>query len=197
VRLTDFVLHCACHQLRAWQLSDPTLSELTMSVNIAAADLAQPAFVARVSRALVEAGLRPQHLTLELTENILMAGINDAHATLTELRRLGVQVAVDDFGTGYSSLSHLAHLPIDSLKIDRSFIHQLVSGSDQSAVVGAILQLGQALRKGVVAEGIETAAQQAQLRELGCRFGQGYHLGTPLTPEAAGDWLQARRSALH
>jgi EAL domain-containing protein (putative c-di-GMP-specific phosphodiesterase class I) len=197
LQLSDFVLHCACQQLRRWQLSDPNLAELTMSVNLSAHDLAHPALVARVSRAIVEAGLRPEHLTLELTENILMSHIEGAVDTLAALRRLGVHLAVDDFGTGYSSLSHLSKLPIDSLKIDRSFVSQLQEGSDDAAVVAAIIQLGGSLRKLVVAEGIESAAQMAQLRELGCTYGQGFHLATPLTEAAAGDWLRARRGAVH
>ena len=197
LQVSDFVLHCACRQLRQWQQSSPELAELTMSINLSGHDLAHPALVARVSRAIVEAGLRPEHLTLELTEDILMSHISGAVAVLNALRRLGVRLAVDDFGTGYSSLSHLSRLPIDSLKIDRSFVHQLQRDSDDSAVVAAIVQLGSTLRKAVVAEGIETADQIEQLRELGCEMGQGFHLASPLTEQAAGEWLAARRQPLH
>ncbi len=197
LQLSDFVLHCACHQLRQWQLSDPRLAELTMSINLSAHDLAHPALVARVSRAIIEAGLRPQHLTLELTENILMSHIEGAVAKLDALRRLGVHLAVDDFGTGYSSLSHLSKLPIDSLKIDRSFIAHLQPGSDDAAVVGAIIQLGGSLRKAVVAEGIESASQMAQLRDLGCGFGQGFHMASPLSGVATGEWLREQRGVVH
>ena len=197
LQVSDFVLHCACRQLRQWQQSSPELAELTMSINLSAHDLAHPALVARVSRAIVEAGLRPEHLTLELTEDILMSDIRGAVETLSALRRLGVRLAVDDFGTGYSSLSHLSRLPIDSLKIDRSFVHRLKRNSADAAVVAAIVQLGSTLRKAVVAEGIETADQMEQLRELGCEMGQGFHLSTPLSEEAAGKWLAARRLPLH
>ena len=197
LQLSDFVLHCACHQLRQWQLSDPRLAELTMSINLSAHDLAHPALVARVGRAIVEAGLKPQHLTLELTENILMSHIEGAVAKLDALRRLGVHLAVDDFGTGYSSLSHLSKLPIDSLKIDRSFIAHLQPGSDDAAVVGAIIQLGGSLRKAVVAEGIESASQMAQLRDLGCGFGQGFHMASPLSGVATGEWLREQRGSFH
>jgi diguanylate cyclase (GGDEF)-like protein/PAS domain S-box-containing protein len=196
--LSDFVLHCACQQLSRWQHSAPELAGLTMSVNVSAGDLAQSAFVARVSRALIEAGLRPEHLTLELTEGILMSQIGGAMETLAALKRLGVQLAVDDFGTGYSSLSHLSKLPIDSLKIDRSFVSSLRPGTDEAAVVQAIIQLGAALRKSVVAEGIESAEQMDQLRAMGCGFGQGFHLGTPLSLLEAGDLLRRRPPvALH
>ena len=197
LRLSDFVLHCACQQLRQWQLSDPRLAGLTMSINLSAQDLAHPGLVARVSRALVEAQLRPEHLTLELTENILMSQIEGVLPTLAALRELGARLAVDDFGTGYSSLSHLSRLPIDSLKIDRSFVHQLQPGSDDAAVVSAIIQLGSTLRKEVVAEGIESAAQMAQLRALGCGYGQGFHMAQPLGGPETGEWLRARRGALH
>ncbi|MDP2006479.1 MAG: EAL domain-containing protein [Rubrivivax sp.] len=197
LQLSDFVMHCACHQLRQWQLSDPNLAELTMSINLSAHDLAHPALVARVSRALVEAGVKPEHLTLELTENILMSQIEGVAGQLAALRRLGAHLAVDDFGTGYSSLSHLSKLPIDSLKIDRSFIAHLQPGSDDAAVVGAIIQLGGSLRKVVVAEGIESASQMAQLRDLGCGFGQGFHMASPLSGPATGEWLRAQRGALH
>ncbi len=197
LRLSDFVLHCACHQLRQWQLSDPRLAELTMSINLSAHDLAHPALVARIGRAIVEAGLRPQHLTLELTENILMSQIEGVLPTLAALRQLGVRLAVDDFGTGYSSLSHLSKLPIDSLKIDRSFVSHLQPGSDDAAVVSAIIQLGGTLRKAVVAEGIESADQMAQLRELGCGYGQGFHMAEPLGAVQAGQWLREQRGALH
>ena len=190
--LSDYVMNCACQQLRLWQRSQPDWAALTMSVNVSAVDLAQPDFVARVGRAVVEAGLAPQHLTLELTENVLMAQVQGVTQKLQALRAIGLRLAVDDFGTGQSSLSHLSRLPVDSLKIDRSFIHQLQWGSDDSAVVRAIVQLAGSLRKGVVAEGIETAAQAAQLRDMGCTYGQGFHLGTPLSAMDASALLQLR-----
>ena len=184
MRLTDFVLNCACRQLRAWQQLAPEHAGLTINVNVSGFDIAHPAFVARVSRALVEAGVQARCLTLELTENILMARLENALPALTELRQLGVQLAVDDFGTGYSSLAHLATLPIDVLKIDRSFVHRLEVGSNEAAVVRSIVLLGSSLGKEVVAEGIENESQLEQLRAMGCRFGQGYLLGRPL---GAGD----------
>ena len=184
VKLTDFMLHCACRQLREWQLSDPAWAELTVNVNVSGHDIAHPAFVARVTRALVEAGLKPQHLCIELTENILMSRLEGALSVLGELRRLGVLLAIDDFGTGYSSLSHLSTLPIDCLKIDRSFVSRLEHGSNEAAVVKSILLLGHSLGKAVVAEGIETEEQLFLLQEMGCDLGQGYLLARP---QAAAD----------
>ena len=190
--LSDYVMHCACQQLRLWQVSDPGWRQLTMGINISAADLSQPDFVARVGRAVVEAGLTAQHLSLELTEDVLMAQVEGTAHKLQALRALGLRLAVDDFGTGQSSLSHLTRLPVDSLKIDRSFIHQLQWGSDDSAVVRAIVQLAGALHKTVVGEGVETAAQAAQLRDMGCSHGQGFHLGTPLSAMDASALLRLR-----
>jgi len=187
-KLTDFVLHCACHQLAVWQRRHPTL---VMSVNLSGNDLAHSALVARVTRGLIEADVRPQHLTLELTENILMSRLEGALPQLAELRRMGVGLAVDDFGTGYSSLAHLSTLPIDCLKIDRSFVNVLTAGSNEAAVVRAIVLLGQSLGKSIVAEGIETEAQRLQLLEMGCDIGQGFLLGRPLAPEEAQELLNA------
>ena len=184
VPLTDFVLNRACRQLKEWQLADASFGALTMQVNLSGKDLGQTALVARVTRAIVAAGLQPQHLTLELTENILMERLETALPILVELRDLGIGLSVDDFGTGYSSLAHLSSLPINSLKVDRSFVRNLRAGSKESTVVRAIVHLGNSLGKQVVAEGIESASQFAQLREMGCQTGQGFHMSRPLTPEA-------------
>ena len=180
LRLTDFVMHCACRQLREWQQVDPAWAELTMNVNVSGHDLAHSAFVARVTRAVVESGLQPRHLCLELTEDILMSRLEGALPVLRDLRRLGVTLAIDDFGTGYSSLSHLSTLPIDCLKIDRSFVNRLDQGVNEAAVVRSIVLLGTSLGKVVVAEGIETAAQLELLREMGCGWGQGFLLARPM-----------------
>ena len=179
IKLTDFVLHCACRQLREWQDSDPTWAALTMNVNVSGHDISHPAFVARITRAIVEAGLKPAHLCIELTEDILMSRLEAALPMLSELRQMGVTLAIDDFGTGYSSLSHLSTLPIDCLKIDRSFVTGLDAGSNEAAVVRSIVLLGSSLGKAVVAEGIETDAQLQQLQEMGCELGQGYLLARP------------------
>ena len=190
VPITDFVLRNACQQLKAWQLKSPAFAELTMQINISGNDIAHSGFLPRITRALVGARLQPQHLTLELTENILMERLEGALPMLAELRALGIGLSVDDFGTGYSSLSHLSSLPIDSLKIDRSFVRDLHLGSNESAVVRAIVLLGKSLGKSIIAEGIETEAQLTLLREMGCAVGQGFHLARPLAPEVADTLLE-------
>lgn len=184
VQLTDFVLGRACTQLKAWQELAPRYGSLKMHVNVASNDLASSNFVSRITRALVTSRIEPHCLSIELTENILMESLASAMAMLTELHGLGVGLSVDDFGTGYSSLSHLSTLPIDCLKIDRSFVKNLSPGSKEAAVIRAIVLLGKSLGKEVIAEGIETAEQLAALTELTCDVGQGYLLGRPLKVEA-------------
>jgi EAL domain-containing protein (putative c-di-GMP-specific phosphodiesterase class I) len=139
--------------------------------------------VSRIRHALQSCGLAPRHLVVELTETILMSQLSAAIGSLQQLRMLGVGLSVDDFGTGYSSLSHLSVLPIDSLKIDMSFVRPLRAGSKEAAVVRAIVLLGTALGKEVIAEGIETQAQLELLRDMGCDTGQGYYLSRPLPAE--------------
>jgi diguanylate cyclase (GGDEF)-like protein len=189
--LTDFVLRTACRQLREWQSRGDEFSELTLHVNVSGADITHSGFVSRVNAAIVESRLQAQHLTLELTENILTARLEAALPTLTELRRLGVGLSVDDFGTGYSSLRHLSTLPVNGLKIDRAFVADMQRGSNEAAVVRGIVLLGNSLGKAIIAEGIETPEQLKLLREMGCRAGQGFHLSRPLTAELADAMLES------
>jgi diguanylate cyclase (GGDEF)-like protein len=179
--LTDFVLRTACRQLREWQSRDPRFCDLSMHVNVSGADIAHPSLVSRVNTAIVEAGLQARHLTLELTENILVSRLEAALPTLTELRRLGVGLSVDDFGTGYSSLRHLSTLPVNCLKIDRAFVAEMQRGTNEAAVVRGIVLLGASLGKAIIAEGIETPEQLDLLQDMGCKQGQGFHLSRPLT----------------
>ena len=183
VRITDQVMERACKQLRAWQQRSPLFERLQMHVNIAGADLLGSALVERVERITRDARLDPCFLTIEVTEGILIPRVNDAADTLTRLQQSGVSISIDDFGTGYSSLSHLSTLPIDSLKIDRSFVSLMRPGSKESEIVRAIVSMAHALGKSVIAEGIEQESQMLQLRDLGCEFGQGYYYSHPMVPE--------------
>ena len=191
VELTDMMLSRACTQLRLWQQRHASLAELKVQVNLSSNDVAHSALAERIERALRESGVKARHLTLELTENILMQRVEGAMTTLDALRRIGVGLAIDDFGTGYSSLSYLSSLPIDSLKIDRSFVNGMRRGSKDAEIVRAIVSLGAALGKSVVAEGIETSSQFAQLQALGCEGGQGYHLARPMASGEVDDLLDA------
>ncbi|HUP97703.1 MAG TPA: EAL domain-containing protein [Usitatibacter sp.] len=189
VPLGNWVLNEACRQLRAWKDAHGQ-SGLRMSVNVSSLQLTHPEFVARVREALSSAQLTPSELTLEVTESVLMDGIENAVSTLNELRHMGVTLSIDDFGTGYSSLNYLATLPIDALKVDRSFIERMSDAGEGSEIVKAIFKLGHALSKQVFAEGIETGDQLSQLQELGCEFGQGYLLSRPVDAERAGIFVK-------
>ncbi|MEW6706883.1 MAG: EAL domain-containing protein [Pseudomonadota bacterium] len=192
VELTDFVLHQACQQLKRIQAVMPGAERLTMHVNISSSDITHKGFVPRVTRAIAAAQLRPSQLTLELTENILMSSLEGALPTLGELTALGFRFSVDDFGTGASSLSHLSRLPVDSLKIDRSFVHKLDDPAN-AGVVKAIVFLAHTLGKTVVAEGIETAEQLKRLCAMGCEAGQGFHLSRALPGPSVEAALRASR----
>ena len=182
-QLTDFALQGACGELRRWHAAAPQFADLTMHINVSRNDLPHAGFVPSVMAALQRAGLAPRHLTLELTENILMEQLEAAMPVLEDLRRQGVSLSLDDFGTGSSSLRHLSGLPIDSLKIDRSFVANLGPLASEAAVIGAIVSMGRSLGRTVIAEGIETPAQATMLQELGCEAGQGFHFCHPLPPQ--------------
>jgi diguanylate cyclase (GGDEF)-like protein/PAS domain S-box-containing protein len=185
-----WVLREACRQVKAWQERWPTPTPLTIAVNLSARQLQHPGVVDEVSAALAAAGLDPRSLVLEITETAIMEQLDAAIRILTELRRLGLRLALDDFGTGYSSLSYLQRLPVDILKIDRSFVGGVARSTEDSALARGILTLGQTLGLEVVAEGIETAEQLAALRELGCQLGQGYFFARPLGPAAVDALLE-------
>jgi diguanylate cyclase (GGDEF)-like protein len=179
-----YVLTEACAQCRHWQREHLNCAGLAMSVNISSRLLVGPDLVNQVSRALDETGLSPGDLTLEVTEVAMMRDTDAAARNLRALSRIGVRFAVDDFGTGYSSLSHLHDFPIHVLKIDRSFVDDVVGGSGHPELARAIVALARTLGLVSVAEGVETAAQAEALQALGCDLAQGFHLCEPR--EAAG-----------
>lgn len=177
VPLGRWLLGAACRAAAAW----PDAPEaLTLAVNISARQLEQPGLVADVAAALDASGLAPGRLWLELTETVLLSDAPFAIETLGRLRDLGVRVALDDFGTGHSSFARLKHLPIDGLKIDRSFVADLPGNALDMAIVGAIATIGRRARLCVVAEGLETAAQARAVMDCGVPCGQGYHYGRPM-----------------
>jgi EAL domain-containing protein (putative c-di-GMP-specific phosphodiesterase class I) len=193
VPIGRWVLAEACRQARRWQ-RETSSAEFAISVNTSARELAEPQFVAGVVGALAETGLDPRHLTLEVTESVLLADETEAVGTLRGLRAAGVHIAVDDFGTGYSSLSYLDRLPVDGLKIDRSFVQGLAPGRGKGALVSATLGFARALGLTVTAEGVETEEQFRKLQELRCGLAQGFYLSRPLPAESLAQLLSSGRS---
>jgi EAL domain-containing protein (putative c-di-GMP-specific phosphodiesterase class I)/GGDEF domain-containing protein len=192
--LGRWVLERACRQARAWHDARPGGPPLFMSVNLSARQFAQPELVDQVREILDDTGLDPAALEIEITESVLMDQTEAGVRTLRQLRDIGVRLVLDDFGTGYSSLSYLKHLPLDTIKIDRSFVAGLDGDTDRS-LVDAVIALAHGLRIGVVAEGIETEAQFELLRGMGCDVGQGYLFARPLPSAEAGRLLSGRRSS--
>ena len=172
------ILRASCRQARHWQLRTGD-EDLSMSVNLSVRQLQEPELVEHVATALAESGIAPHTLTLEITESVLMHDADLAAVQLAGLRSLGVRLAIDDFGTGYSSLGYIERFPVDVLKIDKSFVDGCEDGTRPAALLGAIANLGSALGLTTVIEGIETAEQHSQLRDLGFDRGQGYFLGRP------------------
>jgi diguanylate cyclase (GGDEF)-like protein len=181
--LTRWVIDQASRQLADWQATHREARRLGMHVNISGRDLAQPGLVAHVRRVLRRYRLNPALLTLEITETTLMGQLDVSLQALKRLRAVGVHFSIDDFGTGYSSLAYLSSLPIDSLKIDRSFVMGMSTQPGNVEIVRAVATLGRSLGKRVIAEGIETPDQLETLRELGVPCGQGYLLSRPLPAE--------------
>ena len=181
LNISESVMRSACFQTREWQLQG--LSGLRIAVNISARQFQQKDLIDKVIHALGESRLDPSCLELELTETSIMENPESAARILTEIRKLGVRIAVDDFGTGYSSLSYLKRLPIDTLKLDRSFVNGVPTDPDDAALVMAIVTLAHNLRLRVVAEGIETEEQLNFLRLLKCDEGQGYLFSRPQRAE--------------
>ena len=181
LQIGDWVLETACRQMFEWSRIYQPLGPL--SVNLAGAQLRQPNLLVRIEQLLKDNRLRPDLLQLEITENFIMSQAEEALAVLHQLKHLGVQLAIDDFGTGYSSLSYLKRLPLDILKIDQSFVRGLPDDPHDAAIVRAIIALGRSMQFTVIAEGVETQAQQQFLAAEGCEQIQGYIVSLPLPPD--------------
>ncbi|HEX2269145.1 MAG TPA: diguanylate cyclase [Pyrinomonadaceae bacterium] len=180
LRIGQSVLESACRQAQYWLEMYPSTPPLFVSVNLSVKQFNQPGLVDNIARLLQEFKLPPRCLKLEITESVFSDNIEAAVKLLTQLRNLGVQLSIDDFGTGYSSLSYLQRFPIDTLKIDRSFVTQMMENEENLAIVRTIVALAQNLGMDVVAEGVETEDQLMLLRKLECENGQGYLFSTPL-----------------
>jgi diguanylate cyclase (GGDEF)-like protein len=188
VPIGEWVLREACRQAVAWQSPGQALS---VAVNISAVQFARGDLEDTVRRALAATGLAPELLELELTESILIRNVDSVLSTVRRLKRLGVTLSIDDFGTGYSSLTYLKRFAVDKLKIDQSFIRDLVFDADSGAIVRAIVQMAQSLNLKTVAEGIEDDGVIAHLRSLGCDQGQGYGIARPMPAPALLEFLAA------
>ena len=174
-----WVLNSACDQLKAWQQHELTC-DLVLSINISAKQFNQLSFVADVQTAIQHHGINPTRLMLELTESMLLSDIEDTIEKMTVLKGMGILFALDDFGTGYSSLQYLKRLPIDQLKIDQSFVRDIMFNSSDEIIVRTIIVMAQTLILNVIAEGVETDDQRQYLHKNGCYHYQGYLFGRPL-----------------
>lgn len=187
VPLGIWVLREACWQLRRWHEEFPRTAPLTMNVNLSGKQFSQPDFIEQIDGILAETGIDASCLKLEITESMLMENPEAANAMLAQLRKRQIQLCIDDFGTGYSSLSYLRNLPVNTLKIDRSFVMDLEREKENGEIVRTILMLGHNLRMDVVCEGVETPGQFEQLSAWQCDYGQGYLFGKPCHPQTASE----------
>lgn len=180
VPIGQWVLREACNQLRTWQKKSKESEDLWISVNVSTKQFTHTDLVLLVSEILEETGLDPNCLKLEVTESAMVDNIDYAVGVMENLKQLGLKLSIDDFGTGYSSLSYLHRLPLNSLKIDRSFVNQMSESTENQEIIKTIISLAQSLRLEIIAEGVETSTQMSQLKNLACQFGQGYFFAKPL-----------------
>lgn len=196
IPLGEWVLREACRQLNEWQANKVTDIPLTMSVNLSVKQFSQPNLIETIDQILIETQLPAECLKLEITESAIMENSDSAAKILEQLRDRQIYLSIDDFGTGYSSLSYLHRFPVNTLKVDRSFVCRLDVADDNVAIVQAIVTLAQTMGMDVVAEGIETTEQQLQLANLGCEYGQGYLFCRPVNAEIASEMLASKNHKL-
>jgi EAL domain-containing protein (putative c-di-GMP-specific phosphodiesterase class I) len=191
VAVGEWVLRESCRQVQRWDaLVDG--EPLTLAVNLSVKQVAHPELAARIASVLADTGLAPERLQLEVTESVIIEHPDAALCALASLKALGVKLHMDDFGTGYSSLSYLHQLPLDGLKIDRAFVSRMETDDRSRQLVATVAQLARTVGLLTVAEGVTTLAQLAELRKLGCEFGQGFLFSPALEPSAMADFLGAR-----
>jgi diguanylate cyclase (GGDEF)-like protein/PAS domain S-box-containing protein len=188
--LGAWVLEHACETLVEWESTFELAESLIISVNVSSRQLAHEGLVDQIANIIQKSGIRPSSIKLEVTESTIMQNPEDGAAKLAQLRELGVWVGIDDFGTGYSSLAYLHRLPLDILKVDRSFVIRMEDSSEHVAIVNTVLMLAESLELDAVAEGIETQTQAMMLQEMGCKFGQGYLFARPMTDAEAVDLIR-------
>jgi diguanylate cyclase (GGDEF)-like protein/PAS domain S-box-containing protein len=189
VELGRWVLEEACRQNKDWQ--DAGLPSVPVAVNISALQYQSNDFLESVLNALANSGLEPRFLELELTESLLLEEVESKLEVMRDLKQRRIKLSIDDFGTGYSNLSYLKRFPIDKLKIDRSFVRDIMEDSDDAAIVAAIVAMSRSLRLTTIAEGVETVEQYHRLKELGCNELQGYLVSPPMPPERCEAWLRS------
>lgn len=190
VQLGRLVLRQACHLARAWQLEFPRHRTPRVCVNLSATEFQRPDLLDSLALIPAEEELEPRYLELEITESAVMADVASTEAVKNELKYLGVRLAIDDFGTGYSSLAYLKRFPADVLKIDRAFVTGLCADGKDAKLAGTMIAIGHALDMDVVAEGVETRAQQELLARMNCDIGQGYFFARPLPAAEATNFLR-------
>jgi two-component system CheB/CheR fusion protein len=178
VPIGEWVLRSACMQFKAWQDQGYAMPQL--AINLSVKQLRQKTLVETFARILNETGVEARFVELEITESIFIDDSAEMIGTLLALHSMGLNLSIDDFGTGYSSLSYLRRFPIDKLKIDKSFVHDITIDPDGAAIVAGIISMAQSLRIKVIAEGVETEAQRAVLAQQGCDHYQGYYFSKPL-----------------
>jgi diguanylate cyclase (GGDEF)-like protein len=191
VEIGRHVMREACRQMRAWQLEFPDLPPLQMSVNLADRQFVHPSLMQQIEETLDETGLGTASLKLEVTETVIMEHAQEAAAVLAKLKRKGIKLLMDDFGTGYSSLSYLHHFPVDTLKIDASFVRRIDTSDKDMQIIQAIVTLAHTLAMDTIAEGVETATQVERIKALGVEYGQGYYFAKPLAAADAEALLAA------
>ena len=178
----QWILEIACGLIQAWA-RDALTRDLVLSINVSAKQFHQPHFVDQVQAAIEGYGIEPSRLKLELTESMLLDNVEEIIAKMKALKAFGIQFSLDDFGTGYSSLQYLKRLPIDQLKIDQSFVRDIVTDESDQAIVRTVIAMAQGLERSVIAEGVEADAQRALLIKKGCHLFQGYLFGKPIPLE--------------
>ena len=193
VPIGDWVMRAACLQLARWHEA-PAGAHLTVAVNVSPSQFAQADFVEHVLGIVRDTGARADHLKLELTESMLAKDLDDIMRKMTALKLHGVRFSLDDFGTGFSSLTYLRQLPLDQLKIDQSFVRNMLASSKDASIARTVVILGQSLGLDVIAEGVETSEHRRTLAEMGCSSYQGYFFAKPL-PVAEFDAFVAARTA--